>query len=487
MSNQRSSKEEVAVDQGEYDVVVVGGGLAGLTCARRLKEQGRKVVVLEARDRLGGRTESVKVGDEWFDVGGQWIGVTQDRLKALAQELGVKTFPQFYKGKNVIVDGNSRSEYSGTIPWYPSLIPYVPSIATLLDLDSTLKNLDKLAVGVSLDEPWNSVKAKEYDNITFHEWQKKNMWTQQATNAVYAANGMLMAAETNEISFLYFLYYIQSSGGSVMRLLDVTNGAQEERFEGGAQQLSEGLGKIIGNERVILSSPVRRVEQDEKGVSVYTRNNRKYKAKYVVIAIPPIIAGRLEYSPPLPALRDALTQRMPMGSVIKTLTMYKTAWWRTHGYSGQVVSVTYKAEHPILSSFDDTDNDLKLPCLVGFIVGSNAREWSLKTEEERKQAVIKQYAEQFKIPEALEPIHYIDKVWVGEEFSAGCYVGLMAPGVMTTCGKALREPIGRIHFSGTETALKWVGYMEGALDSGENVAHRLGDLLDSPSASTSRL
>jgi len=371
----------------------------------------------------------------------------------------------------VIEDSSGVFEYSGIIPWYPSYIPFIPSVVTLLDLDSKLKKLDSLANEIDTKEPWAHKQAKEFDRMTVDEWARKNCWTTSTLQAIEAASGMIMGQDTCEVSFLYFLYYIKSAGG-IMKLLDVKGGAQEERLKGGTQQLSEGLGKIIGLKNIKLNSPARKIVHKDNQVIVHS-DSGTYQSKYVVVAIPPVLAGKIDYSPNLPSLRTTLTNRMPMGSVIKTLVFYKKAFWRERGYSGQVVSASHDPQHPIMASFDDTDHEGAYPCIVGFINGSSARNWATATEEERKKAICQQYADQMKQKEFLEPIHYIEKNWINEEWSAGCYVGVMPPGALTSCGKGLREPVGRIFFAGTETAMVWTGYMEGALESGERVAETL--------------
>jgi len=263
-----------------------------------------------------------------------------------------------------------------------------------------------------------------------------------------------------------------------MRLLDCKGGAQEERLVGGTQQLSNGLGKIIGMDKIKFNSPVRKILHNDKSVTVHS-DIGVFKAKYVVMAVPPTLAGNIEYVPQLPSYRNDLTEKFPMGSVIKTLTFYKKAFWRERGYSGQIVSSdSSKYEtYPITATFDDSDNDCVCPCIVGFINAGSAKFWANATENERKTAIIRQYATQLGMIEFLEPTHYEEKLWMNEEWSKGCYVGYLPPGVLTSSGKGLRDPIGRIYFAGCEAATKWTGYMEGALEAGENAANEFKTLL----------
>ena len=251
-----------------------------------------------------------------------------------------------------------------------------------------------------------------------------------------------------------------------MRLASIEEGAQQERLLGGAQQLAEGLEDAIDG-RVRLETPVDRIEQGADGVVVRS-GDEAFEAKRAVVAIAPALAGRIEYTPRLGARRDQLTQRMPMGSVIKCIAGYGRPFWREDGFSGEVLSDTGAVQ----LGFDDCSKDGSHAALVGFILGDRARFWTDRPAEERRRAVLADLARFFG-EDALDPVEYVEKDWLAEPFSRGCYVGLMPPGVHTSVGDALREPIGRIHWAGTETAVEWNGYMDGAIESGERAADQV--------------
>ena len=436
------------------DVIVIGGGLSGLNAARLIHRAGKKVLVLEARDRVGGRTLSKKFGNSVIDVGAQWVGPTQDRILRLAEEQGLRTFPQHTGGRQILALGDKISTYTGTIPSLP--------VHSLIELHLRITKIEKECRRVPLEAPWTFPDAEKWDAMTVESWKQNHVYTRGARASLDAAVHAIFACEPSEISFLYFMHYLHSGGG-LMRLADVKNGAQQDRIFGGTQQISSRMAADLGR-RVILSSPVLRVEQTSRGVTVYTRK-AKYSARRIIIALSPTLCSKIAFSPALPVARDQLHHRMPMGSVIKAFALYDRPFWRERGYSGEVVSDGTCVRLAFDASIPGSMHGL----LVGFISGENAREWSDRTPREREAAVVSDFVRFFG-EEASDHRGYLEQNWIAEEFSRGCYAGLMPPSVMTSFGNALRDPCGLIHWAGTETARHWNGYMEGALEAGERAA-----------------
>ena len=446
------------MNENASDVIVIGAGLAGLAAARRVVAAGLAVRVLEARDRVGGRTWSrATVTGEMLDLGAQWIGPTQDRIAALARELGVRTFAQHHAGKKILSRGDRISTYARSIPSLP--------ILGLLDLDRTITRVDAMSRSVPLDAPWSAARAREWDGVTVESWKRDHVHTNAARALVDIAVEAVFACEPSDLSCLFFLFYLRSAGG-LMRLTEIPNGAQETRLVGGTQQLSIAMASALGA-RVALDAPARAIVQTEDGVVVRTGGTdaREHRAAHVIVAVPPALAGRIDYAPALPAARDQLTQRMPMGSVTKCIAVYAEPFWRRRGYSGEAVSDT----GPVRLVFDDSPHDGSHGALVAFLLGRGAREWGGYATETRRPAVLAALARLFG-EEAAHPLEYFDQDWASEPWSRGCYAALMPPGVLTAYGHALAAPVGRVHWAGTETARAWNGYMEGALESGERAA-----------------
>lgn len=440
------------------DVVLVGAGLAGLTAARALVRAGVSVRVLEARDRVGGRTLSHRADHgEVVDLGAQWIGPTQDRMAALVDEMGLTRVEQHHRGKKALVL-NER------VRPYRSDIPSLPFWATG-DLGRAMASLEWSARKVPVEAPWTAKKAGLWDGMTVESWKRKHVFTGPARSMIDVATKAVFAAEPSELSFLFFLFYLHSGGG-LLKLTSIAGGAQETRLKEGFQTISLRLAEELGD-RVTLSSPVEAVVQDDEEVRVHTADTEVAGAA-AVIAIPPALAGRIRYAPALPSARDQLVQRMPMGSVIKCIAFYERPFWREEGWSGEVV----RDRGPIRIVFDDSPGDGNSGALLGFVAGDEARTWGPKSSEERRAMALEVFAEVFG-ERARSPIGYVDKAWTEEEYSRGCYTGIMGPGVLTRYGAALRAPCGRIHWAGTETAERWAGYMDGAVESGERVAREV--------------
>jgi monoamine oxidase len=446
---------------GHVDVIVVGAGVAGLCAARRLHRQGSSVVVLEARDRVGGRTLSQQVGAEVLDLGGQWIGPTQDNLADLARELNVGTFPQYHDGRKMLSWGGKIRHYSGDIPWLSPL--------AVLELVLLRSRLGKMAARIPPERPWEAPRALEWDGQTLETWKRRCLRSGGARLFLDIVTRAVLTSEPRDLSLLYFLSYLRWGQG-LDRLISIPDGAQENRFVGGAQQICGRLADELGA-RVLLNAPVLAIGQDSSSVTVRTAGGTCL-GQFVVVAVPPMLAGRIHYSPALPAARDQLTARMPMGSVIKYVAVYERAFWRDAGFSGEAFSDT----GPTVTTFDDSSADGTQPALVSFSDGESARVWSARSAVERQAAVLAEFVRFFG-PEAARPVAFVEKNWLEDPWSGGCYVGVMGPGTMTSWGPALREPCGRIHWAGTETATKWMGYIDGAIQSGYRAADEVGSRL----------
>lgn len=463
------------MSQPSVDVAVVGAGLAGLTAARRISAAGHGVLVLEARERVGGRLLNEEIGDgKVVEVGGQWIGPTQDRLAALADELGVETFPTHNAGRHLLEVGGKVTSFTGALTdarltLVRDLSRAISPVA-LADFEQARGRLDRMARKVPLESPWTAPKAADWDSQTLASWVARNTRTRGARHLFALATEAVWAAEPGDVSLLHVLFYTHSGGG-FNTLVGTDGGAQQDRFHGGSQRLALAMAEQLGSERVRLGTPVRRIEHGSQGVVLHgdasdgDPSGTSVRARKAIVAIPPTLAGRIVYDPPLPARRDQLTQRMPQGTVIKTMAIYERPFWREMGLSGQATSEA----GPARVVFDNSPPDGSPGVLLGFLEGALARQWGARPAADRRDAVLAGHARLFG-EAAAKPVRFVERVWADEEWTRGCYGCLMTPGGWTEYGEALREPIGPLHWAGAETATVWNGYMDGAVGSGEDAA-----------------
>lgn len=435
------------------DVVVVGAGLAGLSAAEQLRAAGASVVVFEARDRVGGRAWSEQLGKARFDRGGQWIAPGQDRLAALATRMGVEQFATYSSGQKILDDGHRVSRYAGEIP---SLGPL-----ELLQLHLALRRIDKMTARVSARDPASARGAAALDARTVADEARR--LPRRVRGVFDVAIGAIFGVDPAELSLLWFLAYLRAGGG-MMNLSTIQGGAQERRFVGGTQSIVERWVDKL-DVPIVTGAPVRRIDQKgtQPGDDVIVHCDRgKVAARAVVVAVPPPLAAAIEMSPASPA-RSQLLQKAAMGAIVKVCVAYDRPFWRERGLSGEVVST----RGPLAVLFDNTSSDGAQPALVGFVQAGPARRWNGDTAP-----IVAQLVRWFG-DEAREPVAIATTDWSAEPWSRGCPVAVMAPGALTTGGTTLRQPIGRVHFAGTETAVEWTGYLEGALESGERAAREV--------------
>jgi monoamine oxidase len=442
------------------DVVIVGAGLAGLVAARNLKAAGRSVLVVEANDRVGGRTLNASIGDgNVAEMGGQWVGPTQDRVLALAKELGVETFPTYYEGKSLLDLGGKQSRYKGTIPKLGPLV--------LWDIDRVRRKLAKLSQTVPLDQPWNAPDAAALDSMSLRTWVEQHTRTKKARQILEIAVNTVWGTNAAELSLLWALFYTRSAG-DFDALLDTDGGAQQDRFVGGSQELSLRLADELGD-AVVLEAPVRAISQDGSHVTVHA-DDFEAQGQRAIVAVPPPLAARISFDPPLGGQRDQITQRMAHGVLSKHAAVYATPFWREDGLTGQAVS-----DHgPISTTFDNSPPDGSRGVMLGFIGGPDAVAHARRSESERRTAVlecfIRLYGEQ-----AAQPAIYLEQQWSEEPWARGGPVCSPGPGALGGYGEALRRPAGRLHWAGAETSEVWCGYMDGAVRSGERAAEETLD------------
>jgi monoamine oxidase len=441
-------------DVDTADVIVVGAGLSGLCTARELVRQGKDTLVLEARDRVGGRMVRKSVMDGgWIDLGGQWIGPTQTNILSLAQSLGVKHFDSYATGRTVVSYNGASSAIDGGFPPETTLPPLPTS--EIAEANRVWAQFRSLAATANVERPWLTPDSAALDAQTVTSW--------------------LTTATGSDFARFCVSYWVLNEEGAdpgatsmLFALASYAAGPEEEQpeqwlFDGAAGQIPERMADELG-ERIVLEQPVLRIAQDTHGATV-TTSDGDYRAEFVVVAIPPYLAGAIDYNPSLPASRMQFTQRAPMGSVIKYAAIYPTTWWRTKGLSGATVS-----DGNVLLTADSSPPNGKPGILTGFVIGPAAIRLANQSEDARKRIVISDLVAYFG-DEAMRPVQFFEMNWPGEKWTGGAYNAVLAPNTLTTYGPAMAESVGRIHWAGTEMSPKWTGYFEGAVQAGYAAAH----------------
>jgi monoamine oxidase len=445
--------------RSEADVIVVGAGLAGLTATRELKEAGWTVQLLEARDRVGGRLKGYDLGNgKAADLGGEYFGDKSTAIAETAASVGVSGFRTYDEGERLTFLNGRRYGYTGLFPW--RMGP-----ATLADFGQAVLKIERMARTVPPESPWNAPNAEKLDSQTFWSWIQRNVATTAARSFLTMVTEAAYCASPSDLSLLHVLYYANASGG-FRYLMEISGGIQRYRFEGGAHSIPRKLAARLTDE-VRLGAAVRRIEQRSDYV-VVSGPGFEARARWVVVAVPITLAGRIDYAPALPGYRDQFTQRMPAGAAMKCLAVYDEPFWRADGLSGQVTS----SDGPFRVAFDTSPADGSPGVLSAFVTGSAARALTRLPRAERRAAVLDGLVRGLG-PKAGKPRDFVEQNWLDEEFTRGCYHGFAPPGLYTAYGHALRAPIGRIHWAGTETGVHQMGSMGGAIDSGRRVAREL--------------
>ena len=440
----------------EVDYCVVGAGFAGLTAALRLKRAGRSVALLEARDRVGGRTfTEYRPDGTWVDRGGAWVGPGQDRIHALMDEFGVPEYKQHNDGDAMMIVDGKKHRYGGTIPWTMS-----PWAVTNLGLG--LLSIEKMCKSIPREAPWEAKQAEEWDRISLGEWLDKNTMSKQAREMLDMALAGTYTSAASETSLLWVLLQMGSGGGPTF-VISGKGGAQDARPVGGMGAIYGPVAAELGD-ALHLSQPVRQISQDADGVTVRA-DDLTVRARRAIVAIPLAVASSIVYEPTLPVDRALLNQRMPSGAVIKISIVYDEPFWRADGLCGQSAAPGSPATLTI-DACTDTGNP-GIMCVI--TEGPAARRLTTMDEADRKAAVIGELVDRFG-SRAKAPLEFHEQNWTTERYSGGGMISHAPTGVLTEFGYTLREPCGRVHWAGTESSAIMCGWIDGAIRSGERAA-----------------
>ena len=442
-----------------HDVVVIGAGLAGLTAARELTRRGFGVVVLEGRDRVGGRTNSATLAGVPVDLGASFVGPTQDAVLKLAADLGCTTVPTHDAGDNLIRWRGRLRRYRGTIPKL--------GLIGLLDMGRIQWQFERIARGVSLTAPWSSADAAKLDSISLGAWLRSIRAGSGSRDLMSIMTRVSWGAMPDEISLLHAARYVKAAGG-LNRMLDTPGGAQQEHFPGGTHDMSVRIAAELGD-RIRLGAIVSRIEWSDDAVAVMSSAGT-VEAQRAIVTVPPAQRLDIDIAPAPPIEYQQLAQRWPQGALTKSYAAYPRPFWRDAGLSGQSLS----DRGPVFITFDVSPGADGPGILLGF---TDPQGFDGLAPEQRRAVALAEFAEIFG-PQAAEPIDYLDQRWGAENFAPGGPTAAVPPGSWTQFGPLLRRPVGPLHWAGTETADEWTGFMDGAVRSGHRAADEVARSLN---------
>jgi monoamine oxidase len=445
----------------DADVCVIGAGYAGLTAARRLQQAGKSVIVLEARDRIGGRiwTEPLSDGTP-VDRGGAWLGPKHDAIFGLAREVGVTTYKTWVDGAHLLVDGERIRRYTGLIPKISPLA--VGSIAW------AQLRIDRLSKQVPLDAPWTAKRATEWDARTVADYLEGNgIPTGIARDLFEMAVRGLFTGDLHDTSFLHLLFLVRAHG-SINTLFSIEKGAQENMVNGGAGSIARIVADELGDS-IHLNVPVQSLAQTDDHV-VVAAGELTVSARHAVVTVPPALAAEITFDPALSDDRMTLYRKAIAGPESKTLVVYDEPFWRADGFSGQTSEPNSASE----VTLDASPASGSPGVLASFSFGRVAEKFDALEPADRRRAVLDRLTARLG-PRAASPVEFIHTAWWEEPWTRGCSMAHFPPTVLTRYGSLLREPFGRVHWAGTETSTTSHGAIDGAVRSGERAAAEVLD------------
>ncbi|MCB9081247.1 MAG: FAD-dependent oxidoreductase [Lewinellaceae bacterium] len=447
-----SSNEAIA------DVAIVGAGLSGLTAARELAKAGKKVIILEALDRVGGRTWSQPISqDAFIDVGGQWIGTGHDSMYKLAAEAGISTFPTYASGMDLWQQKGKVKAYRGDTP--------PMGLFALLSANSNMNRFDRLATSIDPTQPWGAEQAVFMDKLSLGEWIDQHVHNAKARMLIKRVAEGELCFSTYEVSLLQALSSARATG-SLKQAESVTDGALKDRLQGGAQAISNYLYQQLKSS-VKLNCPVTVVEQTQEGVKLGNPSFAITASKVIITAPLPTVKN-IQFTPALPAEKRILIDNMKMGTVLKCHAVYEEPFWRKEGLSGNSFSLDEVVELTV----DNSCPQSPFGILASLIHADRAEYLLGLTPEDRKQKILAAYATRFG-SRARNPLYFHDYSFTTNAWIGGAYTGFFAAGIYSQFGPFLQKPTGNIHWAGTETSVHYKGFMEGAVRSGYRVAEEI--------------
>jgi putrescine oxidase len=444
------------------DVVIVGAGATGLTAANRLRDLGLEVIVLEARDRVGGRLWTDHIDGQMYEIGGQWVSPDQTALLETLEELGLETYSRYREGESIYIGGDGAPiRFTGE--------NFPVDARTQAETSRLVGILDDLVAGTDPAAPWDRPGARELDTVSFREWLGQQTDDVEAIDAIamFIADAML-TKPAHSFSTLQALL-MAASAGSFSNLVDA-DFILDKRVIGGLQQVPLLLAAELGD-AVRTSSPVQRLEWNDEGVVAHLADHA-VSARRAIVAVPPNLVDIIRFEPPLPRGRQQLLQHLSLGLVIKVHATYATPFWRDAGLSGTGFS-PYGLVHEV---YDNSNHGESRGTLVAFVSDEKADEVLDLDPAERRTRILTSIAN-YLGPGALDPVTYFESDWAAEEWTRGAYAASYDLGGLTRYGARQLDPVGPIRFGSSDLAGLGYQHVDGAIRIGRAIAEATAESL----------
>lgn len=370
-------------------------------------------------------------------------------VRDLASRLGYEFTPQFHQGKGVISFGGRRRVESLT-----ALAPW-----SMLDLTRIMSVLQKKVDGLPVSSPWEHPRAEQFDSVSFGEWLTSQHALEDTRKFMNMLSLVHWGAPVGDVSLFNVMRYIKTLGG-IEHMLSVEGGDQQDRMLGSMYNLVSKFADALESE-VIVGSPVRRITTTGNRVTVEA-GEHTIQARYVIVTASPTHRSTIEFTPALPEPHYGLSRSWRLGTLSKAFVAYERPFWRDRGLSGEGMS----DDETVFLTFDVSPSPDGPGILMVFC---DARGFDAYDESERRGRVMKHLVHLYG-KDAHHNIDYTDFSWGNDTFAPGGPNPAVAPKTWTTFGRFLHEPVGRVHWAGTETADETSGTMNGAILSGQRAA-----------------
>ncbi|RYP74887.1 hypothetical protein DL769_003923 [Monosporascus sp. CRB-8-3] len=449
-----------------FDVVVIGAGLSGLQAAYSAQKAGLSVVVVEARDRVGGKVWSVPLASKRgiADLGAAWINDNlQHRVWSYVQQFGLQVVKQRLDGKAVM-----QTEEGNRIVYPFGITPeFTPE---------EKKNLEFIRDHIQAASLRQEAPRPEDDSVSLDQYVRNLGAGPKTVQMVNLWVRVMHGLESTEESAAWFIDYCRRNRGLLAIRADDHTGGNYMRITTGAQQIPDGLADSVGRHKIHLSCPVASIEDRKTHTIVTTTTGKSFTGKKCIISLPSTMYRDLNISPPLPAALQEVANSTLLGHYNKAIVCYDKPWWRDLGHNGFIMS--YKG--PVVVARDTSVDEKNFYALTCFVNGREGEKWGKLYPHERRRVVLEQLAALYGVgvdSEVYRPIEFFEQIWKHELYSKGALAPVTALGHYTKFESVYGKPVGNLHFVGTEFGREWKGYMEGALCSGEDGAKEVVEAL----------